>query len=86
MAMREHDVLDALNRRGFVRNEGGLPVKNGSIRTACPAKSSRKAEWPNQVMCMTTLIAGTPEYWNVRATIVARERIEKFAAGAAIAA
>jgi len=83
MAVREHDVLNALDRRGFVRNESGLPVKNGSIRTACPAKSSRKAEWPNQVMCMTDL-----DCWNTgkRSTIVARERIEKFVPDALIAA
>ena len=29
----------------------GLPVKNGSIRTALPAKSRRKAEWPNARRC-----------------------------------
>src|SRR5215472_13870560 len=33
--------------------KAGLPVKNGSISTALPAKSSRKAEWPYQVICMT---------------------------------
>src|SRR5436190_24107084 len=32
--------------------KAGLPVKNGSISTAWPPKSSRKAEWPNQVICM----------------------------------
>src|SRR5690242_17173941 len=30
----------------------GLPVKNGSISTAVPARSSRKAEWPYQVICI----------------------------------
>jgi hypothetical protein len=32
-----------------------LPVKNGSINTAWPAKSSLKAEWPYQVICMMCL-------------------------------
>src|SRR5262245_65443796 len=32
--------------------KAGLPVKNGSISTALPAKSRRNAEWPNQVICM----------------------------------
>src|SRR5580704_3836288 len=31
----------------------GLPVMNGSINTALPSKSSRKAEWPYQVICMS---------------------------------
>jgi hypothetical protein len=83
MAVREHDVLNAPDRRGLVRNESGIAGEKRSIRTACPAKSSRKAEWPNQVMCMTDL-----DCWNIgkRSTIVARERIEKFVPDALIAA
>ena len=34
--------------------KAGLPVKNGSIRTPLSAKSRRKAEWPNQVIFMST--------------------------------
>src|SRR4029450_11960213 len=33
--------------------KAGLPVKNGSISTALPAKSRRKAEVPNQVIFIT---------------------------------
>src|SRR6516162_8761367 len=33
--------------------KAGLPAKNGSMRTALPAKSRRKAEWPYQVICMS---------------------------------
>src|SRR6266446_6877482 len=36
--------------------KAGLPVKNGSISTALPAKSSRKAEWPYQVICMMVIL------------------------------
>src|SRR6266851_120350 len=36
--------------------KAGLPVKNGSISTALPAKSSRKAEWPYQVICMMVVL------------------------------
>src|SRR5262245_56184882 len=36
--------------------KAGLPVKNGSISTALPAKSSRKAEWPYQMICMTVVL------------------------------
>src|SRR5215831_12903485 len=36
--------------------KAGLPVKNGSISTALPAKSSRKAEWPYQVICILVLL------------------------------
>src|ERR1700741_3125862 len=36
----------------------GLPVKNGSISTALPAKSRRKAEWQYQVICMQRIRIG----------------------------
>src|SRR5258705_13551710 len=36
--------------------KAGLPVKNGSISTALPAKSSRKPEWPYQVICMIAVL------------------------------
>src|SRR6267143_2041919 len=35
--------------------KAGLPVKKGSISTACLPKSRRKAEWPYQVICMERL-------------------------------
>ena len=37
--------------------KAGLPVKNGSISTALPPKSSRNAEWPYQVICMMSSCA-----------------------------
>ena len=36
--------------------KAGLPVKKGSIKTAVPPKSRRKAEWPNQVICMGSVL------------------------------
>src|SRR5258705_13576888 len=36
--------------------KAGLPVKNGSISTALPAKSSRKPEWAYQGICMIAVL------------------------------
>src|SRR5262249_35197871 len=43
--------------------KAGLPVKNGSISTALPAKSSRKAEWPYQVICMMVVLGSGRSDW-----------------------
>ena len=50
----EQDVGDALRSPLAVPSKAGLPVKNGSISTTLPAKSRRKAEWPNQVIFMVS--------------------------------
>src|SRR5262249_1809373 len=44
--------------------KAGLPVKNGSISTALPAKSSRKAEWPYQVICMMAVLGWDRLDWS----------------------
>jgi hypothetical protein len=55
MAVGQYDILDALDGGGLVR-QAGLPVKKGSISTAWLPKSSRNAEWPNQVICMMSCL------------------------------
>jgi hypothetical protein len=85
MAVREHDVLDTLDRRGFVLNEGGIAGEERIDQDGVPGKIEPKSgvakpgDVHDDLDCWN---AGTLEYWNARATIVARERIEKFAAGA----
>src|SRR6516164_1926769 len=53
MAVREQDVGDAADCRRLVGHESRIAGEDGSISTALPAKSSRKAEWPYQVICIT---------------------------------
>ena len=44
-------------------SKAGLPVKKGSMSTALPAKSSRKAEWPNHVIFMeASLVFGSMKW------------------------
>jgi hypothetical protein len=43
MAVREHDVLDALDRRGFVRNEGGIAGEERIDQDGVPGKIEPKS-------------------------------------------
>ena len=42
MTVREHDVLNALDRRGFVRNEGGITRKERIDQDGVPGKIEPK--------------------------------------------